>query len=437
MGEFLLEHNASWVGIALVIGFIIYHVNKFQKERETHDSLFQIVTIQDIIPLYRDENPARTVELVSLRGTKNTIVAKKDLYKQGDKALFIPAGYRLLEIPLFDEYIRPKGDKKKSKLDENGKIRVIEFISYHTGNYNPIHSHGILIPVSGIAQTMNEYFGDINEDHRKYASTHILMGNLKWENGDQEGAIADYKQAIGIEPDNYLAYYYWGDKLRKKDDDGNWSGGEEQFFKIIGITAKIINNNPGDSKAYLFRGRANEYLDHTDDAANDYTKSIEANPNDFEAFQSRGHLRFLKSNDPTGALDDYSHVIEIDSNNHSAYFWRGRIKVGLNDISGAIDDYSSAIEKSLNDLDALFVYYDHRGDAKMQLNNVDGAVQDYLKADEIDPYKLLYGKLYKIYCKLAEPGYHRREYAQAMEAINKAIGIFPDFQSRLDTFLKG
>jgi len=46
-----------------------------------------IVTIKEIIPLFKGEERANAIELVSLEEVGNTVVALKDLYSVGDKAL--------------------------------------------------------------------------------------------------------------------------------------------------------------------------------------------------------------------------------------------------------------------------------------------------------------------------------------------------------------
>ena len=53
---------------------------------EPNIRICQIVLIQDIIPLYyNEEHPVKDVELVFLEEIGNGIVAKKDLYKELSK----------------------------------------------------------------------------------------------------------------------------------------------------------------------------------------------------------------------------------------------------------------------------------------------------------------------------------------------------------------
>ena len=103
-----------------------------------------IVTIKEIIPLFKGEERANAIELVSLEEVGNHVVALKDLYSTGDKALFIQPDYCLSDMEVFREYIAPGGDPKKSRLGKNNRIRAIKF-NLHTGNNEPVYSYGILI----------------------------------------------------------------------------------------------------------------------------------------------------------------------------------------------------------------------------------------------------------------------------------------------------
>lgn len=105
----------------------------------------KIVTIKKKIPLFKDEVRANSVELIELVEIGNQIVSGIGLFEVGDKALFIEPDYCIPDIPLFEEYHRPNGNVKKSKLGTNGRIRAIKF-NLHTGDGEPIFSYGILIP---------------------------------------------------------------------------------------------------------------------------------------------------------------------------------------------------------------------------------------------------------------------------------------------------
>ncbi len=152
---------------------------------------------------------------------------------------------------------------------------------------------------------------------RQYASSSATLsakeyldnGNAKFNQKDYTGAIADYTQAIALDPKFAPAY-----------------------------------NNRGIAKRQL--------QDYTGAIA-DYTQAIELDPKLALAYNNRGLAkRYLK--DDTGAIADYTQAIEIDSNYAQAYHNRGAAKARLKDYTGAMADYTQAI--ALNPNYALAYY---------------------------------------------------------------------------------
>ena len=67
-----------------------------------------IVTIKEVLPLYKGEEKANNVELIHLEEAGFEIVSQKGLYKVGDKAIYILPDYCVSDIDLFQEFIAPK-----------------------------------------------------------------------------------------------------------------------------------------------------------------------------------------------------------------------------------------------------------------------------------------------------------------------------------------
>ena len=70
-------------------------------------------------------------------------------------------------------------------------------------------------------------------------------------------------------------------------------------------------------------------------ALQDYTKSIELEPNDAEIYSSRSILKF-KLGDKRGGMQDINKVIELDPNSFSAYQTRAEAKFEFGDYNGAV-----------------------------------------------------------------------------------------------------
>lgn len=108
-------------------------------------NVVSIVTVKNIVTLYKGDDPALNIEKIELVENDFPLVAQKGLYKPGDEVIYIQPDYNLPDTPLFESFIRPYGDPKKSILGSNNRIRAKKF-AFHTGDGESIYSVGILLP---------------------------------------------------------------------------------------------------------------------------------------------------------------------------------------------------------------------------------------------------------------------------------------------------
>lgn len=132
-----------------------------------------IVTIKEKIPLFKGEEQASSIELILLEEYGFELVSRKDLYQVGNKAIYIQPDYCLSDIPLFEDFLRPNGDPKKTMLGSNNRIRAKKF-NLHRGDNNPVYSNGILLPIEEISKSLN-IWDFLNVDLTKE------LGITKWE----------------------------------------------------------------------------------------------------------------------------------------------------------------------------------------------------------------------------------------------------------------
>lgn len=111
----------------------------------------------------------------------------------------------------------------------------------------------------------------------------------------------------------------------------------------------------------------------------DFTKAIELNTNNWEAYYNRG-ISKAKLQNYSGAISDYSTAIRLNPNFENAYYNRGNVKAQkLNDFKGAIVGYDKAIKINPNDGEA----YGNRGLSKIKLGQKEGGCRDLNKANEL------------------------------------------------------
>lgn len=106
-----------------------------------------MVTIKNKITLFKNGEKASNIELIELEEYGFHIVSQKGLYEIGDRAVYIEPDFNLPDNELFESFIRPNGDPKKSKLGSNNRIRAIKFNFTTENSSEPVYSNGILLPI--------------------------------------------------------------------------------------------------------------------------------------------------------------------------------------------------------------------------------------------------------------------------------------------------
>jgi len=158
--------------------------------------MIHIVTIKDKIQLYKGEEPANAIELLSLEEFGFQLVSQKDLYQVGDEAIFIEPDYNLPDNnPLFDSFVRPNGDPKKSRLGSHLRIRAVKF-NLHTGDGVPVYSNGIILPIGEVEEYAKVNLNDLSglgEDlgiYKYEVPEKGQQGNIK------QGASREFPQGL-------------------------------------------------------------------------------------------------------------------------------------------------------------------------------------------------------------------------------------------------
>lgn len=160
------------------------------------------------------------------------------------------------------------------------------------------------------------------------------------DRGDLDRAIADYSKAIRIDPKFASAFSYLGDAYRRKGDLDR---------AIADYSEAIRFGRAGDAafSAFLaFYGRGTAYLakGDFDHAVMDYGEAIRLTP-DTRAFVNRG-LTYLVKGDRDRAIADFSQAIDDDWEDGGIYVYRGIAHLYSGSLPGAVDDFNEAFEMS-------------------------------------------------------------------------------------------
>ncbi|NQU23372.1 MAG: tetratricopeptide repeat protein [Candidatus Nealsonbacteria bacterium] len=238
--------------------------------------------------------------------------------------------------------------------------------------------------------------GATAEYRRKHAAAFDEQAHSNFARGDFSHAIADFSEAIRINPE--LATVNRCRLLRNRALAYRIQG---DYDKAIADCNEVIRLHPDFARAYHDRALAHRakldydhaIVDHLEavrlssgnassgNASGDYCSECAA------AYRERGDA-YYRRRDYDRALADYNEAIRIRPRWGIAYNQRGRTYAAKGEYSGAIDDYGRALQ-----LDKKFahLYHYNRGNAHHKNADYHEAVADFTQALEQKPD---YGRAY-------------------------------------------
>jgi len=146
-------------------------------------------------------------------------------------------------------------------------------------------------------------------------------------------AVADFDKVLVLEPDNVLALIRRGEAFSQLGETGR---GLVDLDRAVALA-------PGSSQAYFQRGLIHSRRNETAAALADYNAALERNPRSVEALTSRAAIYSIERKLDL-AIRDLDAAIAIDRKNPVAFFNRGYARFALDEYPQAIADYTSAIE---------------------------------------------------------------------------------------------
>ena len=203
----------------------------------------------------------------------------------------------------------------------------------------------------------------------KYVFAWNNRGNAYFDKKDYDRAIADFNQTLELDPKYVLAYYGRGTAWRMKKD----------YDRAVADYTRAIDFNPKYAYAYNDRGVAYTNKNDVDRAIADYSQAIQIDPKYVMAYTNRA-LMYQNKADFDHAIADFTQVIAL-APSLAAYYNRGVAYKDKRDYDRAIADYSRAIEinpKALDPYNARAIAYRYKGDFA-------AAMADYTRELQIDP----------------------------------------------------
>lgn len=242
-----------------------------------------------------------------------------------------------------------------------------------------------------------------NPDFEPDAQGYLQRGIEVHQKGEREEAITHYTTVISPLPDETLqspdkdvlcwAHHHRGIAyLGEKPSDSAVDLAIEDFTEAIQLKTEIMESVPENTartrrlkgelaRTYIYRGAARYWQKSDfDGAITDYTRAIELDPEDAEAYNYRGFAH-LYNGDIDKAIADYTKAIDIDQELTEAYKDRATAYLANSNFDNAINDYTKAIQLDPDDTNI----YNYRGFAYFRNSEIDKAIDDLSRAIQLKP----------------------------------------------------
>jgi lipoprotein NlpI len=172
----------------------------------------------------------------------------------------------------------------------------------------------------------------------KRAVAYSNRGRAYDAKGDGDRALADYNEAIRLDPKYARAYNDRGVSYNVKRD----------YDRAIADFNAAIRLDPKYAAAYSNRGNAYDGKNDDDRAIADYSEAVRLDPKVWFAYNNRGNA-YTKKGDHDRAIADYNEAVRLDPKYALAYINRGRATFHSGALPKALADFQRASELDRTD----------------------------------------------------------------------------------------
>jgi tetratricopeptide (TPR) repeat protein len=181
-------------------------------------------------------------------------------------------------------------------------------------------------------------------------------------------ALLGADEMIRLNPKNSAAYL---DRGNVNFDKGDFDKAVADYTEAIGFGAKGADAYRNRAMAYAAKG-------DFDAALTDYNAAVRIDPQHAETFHNRG-LTYARKNDTARAIADLTEAIRLDPKNAVAYSDRGVLRAKRGEDDKAIADFTEVIRLQANTAQA----YHRRGNAFERTGEFEKAAADYAEATRL------------------------------------------------------
>jgi tetratricopeptide (TPR) repeat protein len=186
---------------------------------------------------------------------------------------------------------------------------------------------------------------DIGESIHNRRLAFDNRGTARHAKGYNDRAIADYTEAIKLNPKDALAYDNRGTAWRDKGD----------LDRALADYNTAIKLNPTNAVAHGNRGNLQRERGDNRKALADYTEALRLDPHFALAYANRALVWHLQG-DNARAIADSTEAIQLDPNEATAYRIRGYAYFGNGDFAAAAADLLRASNLAVDAYGAIWLF---------------------------------------------------------------------------------
>jgi tetratricopeptide (TPR) repeat protein len=188
------------------------------------------------------------------------------------------------------------------------------------------------------------------------------------------------------------------------------------FERAIRLADHVIELSSRHATAFVLRGAAHANLRHRGDASRDFERAIQLDPNNHLAFFNRGFFSYWDDLHED-AIRDLSRAAEFDPGDWISFAWRGEAHLDLGEIDLALADFDKALQLKP---DTAWILAS-RGRGLARQGRVEEALADFDRAIQIDPTEAAAlanrAGIFRLYGRLGD----------ALASVDRAIQASPSF----------
>ncbi|MEL6494126.1 MAG: amino acid adenylation domain-containing protein [Cyanobacteria bacterium J06623_7] len=231
-------------------------------------------------------------------------------------------------------------------------------------------------------------------------------GDLYFELGDFESAIASYQNAIKLAPQPSRVHQNLGTALKMQGD----------FAAAITAYDRALALDNQNAQLYYLRGKVRAKQAELATAANDYRQAIAFAPDLPGIHRDLGTV-LLRLESLEAAIASYQQATQLDNGNPALYLELGAAQIKAGQTKMGIESYDTAI--ALNP-DLAAIYLKRLGNAHLGQNDFAAAVSAYHRSLAINPQQ------HELHMALGKVLLQLQQTEEAIAAYQAAVSLQPE-----------